>query len=73
MLGILLAGSDPGSEIYVRNKIKISEELGMASDLRRLSETASLEEALAIVREFNASGSHDGILVQSPLPEAMGG
>ena len=45
----------------------------MASDLRRLSETASLEEALAIVREFNASGSHDGILVQSPLPEAMGG
>ena len=72
MLGILLAGSDPGSEIYVRNKIRTSEELGMASDLRRLSGTASLEQALAIVREFNASGSHDGILVQSPLPEAMG-
>ena len=72
MLGIVLAGSDPGSEIYVRNKIKNSVELGMASDLRRLPATASLEEALSIVREFNESGSHDGILVQSPLPKAMG-
>ena len=72
MLGIVLAGSDPGSKIYVRNKIKNSVELGMASDLRRLPETASLEEALSIVREFNESGSHDGILVQSPLPKAMG-
>ena len=71
-LGILLAGNDPGSEIYVRNKIKNGEELGMDSDLRRLSETASLADALAIVAEFNASDSHDGILVQSPLPDGMG-
>ena len=71
-LGILLAGSDPGSEIYVRNKMKNSAELGMESDLRRLPETAALDDALGIVAEFNASGTHDGILVQSPLPDGMG-
>ena len=71
-LGILLAGNDPGSEIYVRNKMKSSAELGMESDLRRLPETASLRDALEIVAEFNASDTHDGILVQSPLPDGMG-
>ena len=71
-LGILLAGSDPGSEIYVRNKMKNSAELGMESDLRRLPETAALDDALGIVAEFNASETHDGILVQSPLPDGMG-
>ena len=71
-LGILLVGNDPGSEIYVRNKIKNSEELGMASDLRRLGDMASLTETLAIVKEFNTSETHDGILVQSPLPPGLG-
>ena len=71
-LGILLAGNDPGSEIYVRNKVKQSEEVGVASDLKRLPDTASLDEALAIVQTFNLSDTHDGILVQSPLPEGMG-
>ena len=71
-LGILLAGHDPGSEIYVRNKIKSGEALGMATDLRRLDDTASLDEALAIVQVFNTSDRHDGILVQSPLPDGMG-
>ena len=72
MLGILLVGSDPGSEIYVRNKIKNSAEIGVASDLMRLPETASPEETLAIVQAFNESDAHDGILVQSPLPDGMG-
>lgn len=72
MLGILLAGHDPGSEIYVRNKVKSGEALGMATDLRRLDDTASIQEGLAVVEAFNASDRHDGILVQSPLPAAMG-
>ena len=71
-LGILLAGHDPGSEIYVRNKVKSGEALGMATDLRRLDDAASLDEALAIVQDFNSSDRHDGILVQSPLPTLMG-
>ena len=71
-LGLLLAGDDAGSEIYVRNKIRQSEALGIATDLRRLPATAPFREALAIVEEFNAAGAVDGILVQSPLPAGMG-
>ena len=71
-LGVLLAGSDPGSEVYVRGKIKQSEGLGMATDLRRLPETASFDDALAIVEAFNRHDAVDGILVQSPLPAGMG-
>jgi len=71
-LGLLLAGNDPGSEIYVRNKIRQSEALGIATDLRRLPATAPFREALDIVEEFNAADAVDGILVQSPLPAGMG-
>ena len=71
-LGLLLAGDDAGSEIYVRNKIRQSEALGIATDLRRLPADAPFREALAIVEEFNAAGAVDGILVQSPLPAGMG-
>jgi methylenetetrahydrofolate dehydrogenase (NADP+)/methenyltetrahydrofolate cyclohydrolase len=72
-LGLLLAGNDPGSEIYVGSKVRDSEALGLDTDLRRLPESASVEEALAIVSAFNAADDLDGILVQSPLPAGMGG
>ena len=71
-LGLLLAGRDPGSEIYVRNKIRESEGLGMRTVLERLPETAAFAEALAVVDAFNADSGIDGILVQSPLPAGMG-
>ena len=71
-LGILLAGNDGGSEIYVRNKVEACEALGIAADLQRLPEEASLGEVMAIVGRFNAGETHDGILVQSPLPVGMG-
>ena len=70
-LGILLAGNDGGSEIYVRNKVKACEALGVAVDLQRLPEEARLGEVMAIVGRFNTSETHDGILVQSPLPAGM--
>ena len=72
-LGILLAGDDGGSEIYVRNKVKACEELGIVSDLKRLPESATLSEVLAVVDGFNRTNSIDGVLVQSPLPVGMGG
>ena len=72
-LGLLLAGNDPGSEIYVGSKVRDSEALGLDTDLHRLPETASVEEALAIVHAFNTTDELDGILVQSPLPAGMGG
>ena len=71
-LGIVLVGNDPGSEVYVRNKIKAGGEAGLFVDLQRLPATASLDEVLQLVGRLNASNVHDGILVQSPLPAAMG-
>jgi methylenetetrahydrofolate dehydrogenase (NADP+)/methenyltetrahydrofolate cyclohydrolase len=71
-LGIVLVGDDPASEVYVRNKVKAGSEAGLWVDLQRLPSTASLDELLALVRRLNASAVHDGILVQSPLPGAMG-
>ena len=71
-LGIVLVGSDPGSEVYVRNKVKAGGEAGLWVDLQRLPETATLDEVLQLVERLNVSAVHDGILVQSPLPSAMG-
>jgi methylenetetrahydrofolate dehydrogenase (NADP+)/methenyltetrahydrofolate cyclohydrolase len=71
-LGIVLVGDDPGSEIYVRNKIRAGTESGLWVDLRRLPATAAVQDLLALVQELNASDRHDGILVQSPLPVSMG-
>lgn len=71
-LGIVLVGEDPGSEIYVRNKLKSAGESGVRADLERLPATASLDDLLGLVASLNASPVHDGILVQSPLPAEMG-
>ena len=71
-LGILLAGDDPGSALYVRNKMRTSEELGMKTVLERLPETSDFNDAMSIVARFNGDPSIDGILVQSPLPKSMG-
>jgi methylenetetrahydrofolate dehydrogenase (NADP+)/methenyltetrahydrofolate cyclohydrolase len=71
-LGIVLVGSDPASEVYVRNKVRAGGESGLHVDLVRLPETATLDELLAVVDRLNRSDTHDGILVQSPLPAAMG-
>jgi len=71
-LGIVLVGHDPASEVYVRNKVKAGSGVGFRVDLERLPEAASLAELLALVDRLNASPLHDAILVQSPLPKAMG-
>jgi methylenetetrahydrofolate dehydrogenase (NADP+)/methenyltetrahydrofolate cyclohydrolase len=71
-LGIVLVGENPASEVYVRNKVKAGTDAGLWVDLQRLPKGASLDELLALVGRLNRSGTHDGILVQSPLPDAMG-
>ena len=71
-LGIVLVGDDPASEIYVRNKLKAAGEIGFRADVNRLPASASLRELLGVVAHLNVSEEHDGILVQSPLPDAMG-
>src|SRR6185503_13698241 len=69
-LGIVLVGDDPASAIYVRSKLKSAGENGLRADLERLPASASLAELLTIVDRLNHSEVHDGILVQSPLPDA---
>ena len=71
-LGIVLVGSNPASEVYVRHKVKAGTEVGFRVDLERLPENATLADTLALVERLNASPLHDGILVQSPLPKSMG-
>jgi methylenetetrahydrofolate dehydrogenase (NADP+) / methenyltetrahydrofolate cyclohydrolase len=71
-LGIVLVGEDPASEIYVRNKLKSAAETGLRADLERLPADASLSRLLDAVERLNRSDVHDAILVQSPLPKAMG-
>jgi methylenetetrahydrofolate dehydrogenase (NADP+)/methenyltetrahydrofolate cyclohydrolase len=71
-LAVVLAGEDPPSEIYVRNKIATVAQHGCRGELFRLPATASVDEALALVDRLNRDEAVDGILVQSPLPAAMG-
>ena len=67
-LAVVLVGDDPASHVYVRNKIKFTEEAGMRSLEHRLPATASQAEVVKIVRALNADPDVDGILVQLPLP-----
>jgi methylenetetrahydrofolate dehydrogenase (NADP+)/methenyltetrahydrofolate cyclohydrolase len=71
-LGIVLVGSDPASQVYVRNKVKAGGDVGFRVDLERMPESSTLDDVLALVDRLTRSAAHDGILVQSPLPKAMG-
>ena len=71
-LAIVLVGDDPASHVYVNHKVKAGTHAGLRVDLERLPATASLSDVLALVQRLNASAAHDAILVQSPLPKAMG-
>jgi methylenetetrahydrofolate dehydrogenase (NADP+)/methenyltetrahydrofolate cyclohydrolase len=71
-LAIVLVGENPASEIYVRNKLRSAGENGLRAELHRLPATAPLQELLRLVQRLNRDDETDGILVQSPLPEAMG-
>ncbi len=68
-LAVVLVGNDPASAVYVRNKVRQTEEIGMRSVERRLDADVSQDEVIACVRELNADPDVDGILVQLPLPD----
>lgn len=70
-LAAVLVGHDPASEIYVRNKIKACEQLGIHSEKLTPPETVTTADMLALVRELNARDEIDGILVQLPLPRQV--
>lgn len=70
-LAVVLVGHDPGSEIYVRNKIKACRELGIHSESCTPPETIGTAELLSIVAALNARPEIHGILVQLPLPKQV--
>jgi methylenetetrahydrofolate dehydrogenase (NADP+)/methenyltetrahydrofolate cyclohydrolase len=70
-LAAVRVGDDPASAVYVRNKIKASEEIGIRSEHHALPESTTTGELLDLVRSLNARDDVDGILTQLPLPRGI--
>jgi methylenetetrahydrofolate dehydrogenase (NADP+)/methenyltetrahydrofolate cyclohydrolase len=70
-LAVILVGNNPASEIYVRGKVKSSEEVGIYSEKHTPPSTISTEELLELVQDLNRRDEIDGILVQLPLPSQI--
>ncbi|MBQ2881983.1 MAG: bifunctional methylenetetrahydrofolate dehydrogenase/methenyltetrahydrofolate cyclohydrolase FolD [Clostridia bacterium] len=68
-LAVILVGSDPASQIYVRNKQKACEEVGFYSDTYTLAEETTEKELLDLIEILNLRKDIHGILVQSPVPK----
>ena len=67
-LAVVLAGENAASEIYVRNKVKACQELGIFSEKLTPAHSVTTAELLAVVESLNRREEIDGILVQMPLP-----
>lgn len=70
-LAVIQVGDDPASSVYVRNKKKACEYIGIASLAYELPQETTEEELLALVEELNGRADVNGILVQLPLPEQI--
>lgn len=70
-LGVLLVGDDPASAVYVRNKTRACDELGLHHETVRLGADATTAEVARAVQAFNARADIHGILVQLPLPKQV--
>jgi methylenetetrahydrofolate dehydrogenase (NADP+) / methenyltetrahydrofolate cyclohydrolase len=72
-LATILVGDDPASEIYVRNKRRGSQEVGIADHHRHLSAEATQAEVAGVIEECNADPDVSGILLQLPVPAGLDG
>lgn len=68
-LVVMLVGEDPASQVYVRNKERASEKIGINSRVLRLPADISEKELLDLIEEYNQNDDFHGILVQLPLPK----
>ena len=68
-LVVILVGEDPASKIYVRNKQKAAEKIGIETTVLELVSTTTEEELLSYIHKFNDDSKITGILVQLPLPK----
>ena len=70
-LAVIIVGDDPASRVYVNNKKKACEEIGIYSEEYALDKDTSEEELLKLIDELNAKPEISGILVQLPLPRGI--
>ena len=70
-LAVVLVGNDPASQVYVRNKIKACEEVGIKSFANYLPEDATQKQVEDLVEGLASDNSINGILVQLPLPKHL--
>lgn len=70
-LAVLVVGDDPASAVYVRNKSRACEEVGLHSEVHRLPANASEAAVLEVLRQLNRSPQIHGIIVQLPLPTGL--
>lgn len=68
-LAIILVADNPSSQIYVRNKVKLSEELNTKTKVYHLPESTTQQEIVDLIHKLNKDSSVHGILVQLPLPK----
>ncbi len=70
-LAAVLVGDDPASEVYVRNKRRDCEEVGIGSQLHKLPAETTQEELLTLIGKLNKADAVHGILVQLPVPDQI--
>ena len=70
-LAVIIVGENPASKVYVRNKHKACEEIGIYSEVIEMPETTTKEELIRKIDELNFRKEINGILVQLPLPKAI--
>lgn len=70
-LAVVIVGDDPASQVYVRNKVKQTEECGMRSLHHHLAVDATQSEVETLIAQLNGDDSVDGILLQLPLPNGL--
>ncbi|MCD1260689.1 bifunctional methylenetetrahydrofolate dehydrogenase/methenyltetrahydrofolate cyclohydrolase FolD [Paenibacillus athensensis] len=68
-LVVIIVGEDPASQVYVRNKAKSCEQVGIYSEVHALPASTTQQELIALIHLFNKDQRIHGILVQSPLPK----
>jgi len=67
-LAVIFVGDDPASQVYVRNKIKACEEVGINSYLCKLPQDSSFEDVAATTDKLNRDENVSGIILQLPIP-----
>ncbi len=70
-LAVIFVGNNPASEVYVRNKIKACEEVGIKSYLCKLPEESTFEDVADTIEQLNQNSDVSGMILQLPIPKHL--